>query len=630
MTALAGARNASETDPVLAAIKRYWGFDGLRPLQAEAISAGIDQRDSLVVLPTGGGKSLCYQVPPVVAGRMDVVVSPLISLMKDQVDALRLCGYPAAAVHSGLTPGERRSVELAVLRKELRLVFVSPERLLTRPFLALLRQAGVRAFAVDEAHCISQWGHDFRPEYRQLAHLRKLFPEASIHAYTATATPKVRADIVEQLQLRQPNVIVGTFDRPNLVYRVLQRRDTVSQVLDAVQRHAGEAVIVYCISRRDTEDLAVALRAAGIRAAAYHAGLDAVQRRRTQEDFAAERLDVVVATVAFGMGIDRSNVRCVVHAAMPKSIEHYQQESGRAGRDGLEAECLLLFSPADIKRWESVISSSVSEAGAEETVVAAQMGSLREMASFCSAETCRHAALSRYFGQEYAASDCGACDVCLQESGPRRDATEDARAVLAAVEALKERFGVNHVVDFLVGASTEAIRRFRHNETAGYGVMKMRSREAVRRFVFQLVEEGVLERTPGDRPVLNLTKAAREVLGGRRSVSVADEAAAGESAPPAAEEALFQALRVVRRRLADERGVPAYLVLGDATLREIATVRPDTLDSLARVRGIGQQKLSEFGDLLIAAVREHRFERAAEGLAAPARPPSPVKKTALP
>jgi ATP-dependent DNA helicase RecQ len=400
---------------IFAALKKFWGYDRLRPLQMEAIESGIANRDSLVVLPTGGGKSLCYQVPPIVANRTDVVVSPLISLMKDQVDALRACGYPAAALHSGLGEDERRRVGMEIAGRKHRLVFASPERLLTPWFMSLLQRADVHAFSIDEAHCISQWGHDFRPEYRRLAELRERFPDISLHAFTATATPRVRQDIVEQLGLQRPEVLVGVFDRPNLTYRVVSRVDVDNQVLEAVRRHAGEAVIVYCISRKDTEFMGNMLRAMGVRAAAYHAGLDSATRIKVQEAFAAERLDVVVATVAFGMGIDRSNVRCVIHAAMPKSIEHYQQETGRAGRDGLEAECVLFHSTGDFRRWESILLRSATETQQPVNVTRAQIDLLNEVQRFATSNQCRHRALSRYFGQEYEPKGCGACDVCLGE-----------------------------------------------------------------------------------------------------------------------------------------------------------------------------------------------------------------------
>ena len=326
--------------------------------------AGLDGRDSLVVMPTGGGKSLCYQVPAELAQRTDIVVSPLISLMKDQVDGLRECGYPAAALYSGMPLHAVQETEEQVAAGRYRLVFVAPERLLTPRFLQLIAPLKVRAFAIDEAHCISHWGHDFRPEYRQLAELKTRFPQASIHAYTATATERVRADIIEQLRLSKPVVLVGTFDRPNLVYRIIPRIDARAQVLEVLRRHPGQAAIVYCLSRNDTESMAEALKATGLRAACYHAGMEADARRQTQDAFSSETLDVVVATVAFGMGIDRSDVRCVIHAAMPKSIEHYQQETGRAGRDGLEAECVLLYSAADVLRWESLIEKSAAESNA--------------------------------------------------------------------------------------------------------------------------------------------------------------------------------------------------------------------------------------------------------------------------
>jgi ATP-dependent DNA helicase RecQ len=343
------------TAEVLATVSRYWGYSELRPLQEESIRAGLERRDSLVVMPTGGGKSLCYQVPPELAQRTDIVVSPLISLMKDQVDGLRECGYAAAALYSGMPLHAVQETEEQVAAGRYRLVFVAPERLLTARFLQLIAPLQVRAFAIDEAHCISQWGHDFRPEYRQLTELKTRFPQASIHAYTATATLRVRADIIEQLRLKKPLELVGTFDRPNLVYRIIPRIDARAQVLEALRRHPRQAAIVYCLSRNDTETMATALKADGLRAACYHAGMEADARRQTQEAFSSEALDVVAATVAFGMGIDRSDVRCVIHAAMPKSIEHYQQETGRAGRDGLEAECVLLYSSADVLRWESLI-----------------------------------------------------------------------------------------------------------------------------------------------------------------------------------------------------------------------------------------------------------------------------------
>ena len=506
------------TGDILQTIRRYWGFSGLRPLQAEAIQAGVEQRDSLVVLPTGGGKSLCYQVPPLVAGRTDVVVSPLISLMKDQVDALAACGYPAAALHSGLTAAERRQANARLRAGACRLVFVAPERLLSPWFLDLVGALRVRAFAIDEAHCISHWGHDFRPEYRQLAVLKERFPGASVHAYTATATERVRADIIGQLGLDDPAVLVGCFDRPNLVYRVLPRLGLQAQVDEVLARHTGQAVIIYCITRAATERLAAYLSGRGHRAAHYHAGMEAEERRRTQDDFANERVDVIVATVAFGMGIDRSDVRCVIHAAMPKSIEHYQQETGRAGRDDLEAECVLFYSAADVLRWKSLVERSAAEAEAPEAVSGAARALIEQMRRFAAPGRCRHRSLSEHFGQSYARDNCRACDVCLEECEALEDGTVEAQKIFSCVARTGQRFGAGHIVDVLRGAGSERIRALRHDRLSTYGIMRETAKTVLTSQVFQLIDQGLLERTGGSYPVLELNDTSWSVMRGERRV----------------------------------------------------------------------------------------------------------------
>ncbi|MGH7787443.1 MAG: DNA helicase RecQ [Candidatus Binatia bacterium] len=600
------------TDDVLATVRRYWGYDTLRPLQEEAIGAALGRRDALVVLPTGGGKSLCYQVPPAVAGRTDVVVSPLIALMKDQVDGLRANGYPAAALHSGMELDELRQVERGMAAGDYRLIFVAPERLVTPRFLDWLARAGVRDFAVDEAHCISHWGHDFRPEYRQIAELKARIPGASLRAFTATATERVRADIAAQLQLVDPLVLVGTFDRPNLTYRVVSRVDTQRQVLEVLQRHAGDAAIVYCLSRKDTESLAGSLVERGVKAAFYHAGMESGPRRRTQEAFAEERLDVVVATVAFGMGIDRSDVRCVIHAGLPKSIEHYQQETGRAGRDGLEAECVLLYSPADVIRLERLFERSAAESPSGEGVSEATRALLREMQRFASALACRHKTLSEYFGQPYPRHDCGACDVCLQEVQGVEDATVTAQKILSCVARAGEGFGVMHIVDILVGGDTERVRQRHHDRLSTYGLLKEVPRKSVTALVHQLLDQQLLERTPGDRPVLKLNQAAWAVLRGQRAVQLVLPKAApvsrtrfeGESWE-GVDKGLFEHLRGVRRMLADARGVPPYIIFGDATLRDLARFRPSTPSTFATVRGVGQRKLEDLGPRFLAEIAQY-------------------------
>ena len=613
------------TDNTQQAIRHYWGFDTLRPLQAEAIRAGLEHRDSLVVMPTGGGKSLCYQVPPLLTRRTDIVVSPLISLMKDQVDGLQACGYPAEALHSGVDAADQRRIEASVVAGVYRLVFVAPERLLAPSFMALLEQLDIQAFAIDEAHCISQWGHDFRPEYRKLATLKQRFPGASVHAYTATATGQVRDDIVAQLGLSDPNVLIGVFDRPNLVYRVLPRTDGAAQVLAVLDRHRSEAAIVYCITRKESEATAARLASHGIKAAAYHAGLDADQRRRTQEAFAQERIDVVAATVAFGMGIDRSNVRCVIHAAMPKSIEHYQQETGRAGRDGLEAECVALYSAADVLKWQWLFEHRAehTDPDAEEPVmethagfVAAQVELLRKMQRYCRALRCRHRALSEYFGQEYRQPNCGACDVCLGEVEGLIDATEETQKILSCVARVGQRFGIGHVVDVLAGADTERVRGLGHDQLSTAGILRDVPRKHLTTMVYELIDQGLLDRTTGDRPIITLNDASWEVLRGgrqvqlpRRDVKRARKTTFDRESWEGVDRELFERLRLVRRELAGLRQVPAYVIFSDATLRDLARQRPTTIDALCDIYGIGKQKQTELGPRVIEEITRYASSR---------------------
>lgn len=582
-------------------IRRIWGFEALRPLQAEAIEAGVAQRDSLLVMPTGGGKSLCYQVPPLVAARrgetrIDVCVSPLIALMKDQVDGLREAGYPAAALHSGMTPGEKDAARAAVRNGDVRLLFVSPERLLAPGFDGWLGSVGVRAVAIDEAHCISQWGHDFRPEYRQLSRIREVLPGISLHACTATATPRVREDIAQQLQLRDPLVLVGSFDRPNLIYRIEPRIAGRNQLLEVLSRHRSEAVIVYCISRKETESLAEFLKEQRFSAACYHAGMPSEQRHRVQEAFANEQLDVVVATVAFGMGIDRSNVRCVVHMGMPKSLEHYQQETGRAGRDDLESECVLFYSYADVVKWRTIGEGESTE-------------QLDAMARFCGAAVCRHRWIVEHFGQEFDKPSCGACDVCLGEVRTAPDSTTVARKLLSAVVRTGQRYGAGYLADVVRGADTEEVRRRGHSALPTYGALREHDRSTLTNYVFQLVELGLLERTDGEQPVMVLTAEGREALKGDTPVPLRlppkgrsrkhASRASGVEGLHQVDPALFDALRMLRKQIAAERKIPPYLVFSDATLREIATVKPTTLQAFRSIKGVGDKKLAEFGAAFI-------------------------------
>ena len=571
-----------------------------------------------MVLPTGGGKSLCYQAPAAHRRRLAVVVSPLIALMKDQVDGLRQAGVPAAALNSSQTPAERAAVMRAVAGGGVQLLYLAPERLVMDGFLERLQRAAPAFFAVDEAHCISQWGHDFRPEYRQLRALRPAFPAIAVHAYTATATPQVRTDIVGELRLRDPRILVGSFDRPNLIYRVRPRTDRLGQVIAAVQRHRDQAGIVYCIRRSEVEELAAALVRRGLRAVRYHAGLTDEERRANQDAFVNERVDIVVATVAFGMGIDRSNVRYVIHTGMPKSLEHYQQEAGRAGRDGLEAECLLLASGADYGLWKSVMAPD----GAEPPPGA--LRKLGEMYAFCQQAACRHRALVTYFGQAYERQGCGACDVCLGETVQGTDTAGTAARILEAVGELRGRFGATHVADVLTGAGTGRIGQLRHERLAAYGTLRGETKARVRGWIDQLLAHGLLARTGDEYPTVTLTEQGRAVLRGEGAApaltsagavraTAADAAAmagpemAGVRAggdPGPHDAVLFEALRGLRRAIAEERGVPPYLVFSDASLRDMARLRPRTREMLLEVKGVGAWKCETFGDRFLALIRQ--------------------------
>ncbi|MBI2162280.1 MAG: RecQ family ATP-dependent DNA helicase [Candidatus Rokubacteria bacterium] len=600
------------TAALRATLQRVWGYPAFLPLQEDAARAVLEGRDSLVVLPTGGGKSLCYQAPAAHLGRLAVVVSPLIALMKDQVDALRQNGVRAAYLNSSQGPGERAAVERDLDAGRVTLLYVAPERLMMPGFFERLRRATPAFFAVDEAHCISQWGHDFRPEYRQLRVLKATFPGTAVHAYTATATPQVRDDIVAELGLENPVVLVGAVDRPNLVYRVVPRADRMRQVLAAIERHRDQAGIVYCIRRAEVDELSAALARRGLRALPYHAGLQDAPRRANQEAFVNERADIVVATVAFGMGIDRSNVRYVIHTGMPKSLEHYQQEAGRAGRDGLEADCLLLWSGADYALWKSVLE-------AESTPAPGTLRKLGEMFGFCQDAVCRHRALATYFGQPYPTPGCSrACDVCLGEVASVDDAQGIATKILRAVAELRGRFGAGHLVEVLAGAGGERIVGLHHDRLDAYGSLREARRPELRAWIDQLIGRGFLARTSGEYPTVVLTKHGAAVLRGElaagplsriakparaaRTPAVAPGGAAG--GPDDRE--LFEALRRLRRELAEARGVPPYVVFGDATLREMVRLRPSTREEFLGVKGVGEWKCEEFGARFLAAIAAAR------------------------
>jgi ATP-dependent DNA helicase RecQ len=595
------------------AVAKYWGYDTLRPLQREAMDAVIGGRDSIVVLPTGGGKSLCFQAPALVRPGLALVVSPLISLMKDQVDTLVGNGVPAALYNSSLASDEKSAVIAGLKQGRFRLLYVSPERLVgegSEGFLSLMASCGVSFVAVDEAHCISQWGHDFRPEYRQLGRLRQLLPGVSIHAFTATATARVRKDIATQLALQEPVELVGSFDRPNLVYRVLPRAGLKKQLEDVLRRHKGEAGIIYCTSRKEVDALAEWLTGIGIPSLPYHAGLSDVERSRNQDAFLSERADVIVATVAFGMGIDRSDVRFVVHAGAPRSLEHYQQESGRAGRDGLEAECLLMYSGADFMRWRLML-----ERNGELTDASRHL--LQQMERYASGVGCRHRHLSRYFGDSYPSDDCGACDVCLDELERPADPVVIARKILSCVVRTGQRFGATHVASVLRGHASEQVVARGHESLSTFGLLPDASVAELRGYIEQLSGLGLLQQTDDAYPVLGLTAKGVELLKDGDSMpglALARQKPPRKDAPrprsrveaeswEGVDRSTFDELRALRLQIARERGVPPYVIFHDATLRDMARIRPTTIDQLLTVRGVGARKAEDLGEAFLGVFR---------------------------
>ncbi len=579
-------------------LRTVFGYTSFRPLQREVIERVVGGGDAFVLMPTGGGKSLCYQVPALVRPGTAVVVSPLISLMKDQVDALRANGVAAERYNSSLEAAEARRVLARLHAGELDLLYVAPERLMTEAFLERLRPLEIALFAIDEAHCVSQWGHDFRPEYIALGKLRALFPGVPFLALTATADEATRADVREKLGLLDAPVFAAGFDRPNIRYTVVAKSKPAEQLVAFLRRRRGDSGIVYCLTRKRTAEVAARLVSEGVQAAAYHAELPAAERTRVQDAFLRDELQVVVATVAFGMGIDKPDVRFVVHHDMPKSIEGYYQESGRAGRDGMPAEALLLFGLQDV-----VTARRLVEGGGDPDQVRVELHKLNAMVAFAESLGCRRRALLGYFG-EALERDCGNCDVCL-DPPERYDGTEHAQKVLSCVYRVGQRFGARHVVDVLRGADVARIRDLGHERLTTYGIGKDLSSDAWMSVIRQLVHLGYLHQDIANYSVLKLTPAAKPVLRGERRVELAvprEGRRPGGARRPrqtadglAVDEALFERLRALRKQLADAQGAPAYVVFSDATLAAMAALRPKTREELRRVSGVGEVKLARYG-----------------------------------
>jgi ATP-dependent DNA helicase RecQ len=593
---------------LIATLKKHFGYDQFRPLQLEIIQDALAGRDVFVLMPTGGGKSLCFQLPALLRDGLTIVVSPLISLMKDQVDALQASGIPATYLNSTLDRDKAKARWRGLHRGEYRMLYVAPERLMLETFLERALNWNIAQFAIDEAHCISEWGHDFRPEYRELKGLREHFSDAPVMALTATATERVRADIIKQLKLREPRCYVASFNRPNLTYRVAPKTSPYEQLLAFIRARPNESGIVYCASRKSTESLARNLTEDGISAKPYHAGLTSSERTKHQESFLRDDVRVVTATIAFGMGINKPNVRFVVHYDLPKNLESYYQETGRAGRDGLPSECVLLFSASDVaKQLHFIDGKSEGEA----RIARAQ---LRQMVHYAETRECRRAMLLSYFGEHYQQPSCQGCDNCLT---PRQtfDGTIPAQKFLSCVHRVHAKsgfdFGLNHIVDVLRGADTEAIRQRGHNELSTYGIGHDLKREEWQAIGRELLRLGLLECAPGRFATLTLTKAGRDALRNRTSITLTKQidVVARDQKPRTGaiecDELLFERLRALRRKLADERAVPAYIIFSDVSLRKMARNYPTNVNEFRRVPGVGEQKLKDFAEPFLTEIREY-------------------------
>jgi ATP-dependent DNA helicase RecQ len=591
-----------------ASLKKHFGYDAFRPLQEAIVRDALAGRDVFVLMPTGGGKSLCFQLPALLRDGLTIVVSPLISLMKDQVDALRASGIAATFLNSALDATEARERFRGIHNGNYRLLYVAPERLMLETFIEKLPGWNIAQIAIDEAHCISEWGHDFRPEYRALSKLRKLLPDVPMMALTATATERVRDDIVRQLKLQQPRCYMASFDRPNLTYRVMPKVAAYDQLLELLEGRPNDSGIVYCASRKSADSIAARLNSDGITAKPYHAGLEAGERAKHQEMFLRDDVRVVSATIAFGMGINKSNVRFVVHYDLPKNIESYYQETGRAGRDGLPGDCVLLFNAGDVvKQTRFIDEKSESEAR-----IAREQ--LRQMVHYAETRECRRAVLLRYFGEERPNEPCDGCDNCL--SPPEIfDGTIATQKFLSCVLRVQQKsgfaFGLNHIVEVLTGADTEMIRQRGHDELTTYGIGKEVSRKAWQAIGRELLRLGFLEVAPGKFATVQVTPSGREALRSRRQITLTkhlekpEPRAKSRGGEIQCDEALFAKLRGLRRTLADERNVPAYVIFSDVALREMARQNPITPAQFRRIPGVGEQKLKDFAKPFLAAIAEY-------------------------
>lgn len=583
-------------------LNRYFGYEQFRPLQKEIIETSLSGRDCFVLMPSGGGKSLCYQLPGLRFSGTTLVISPLIALMKDQVDSLKANGVEAEFSGSSLTLEENQEVYDKIARQQTKILYISPEKFGAPGFRNFLKALRISLIAVDEAHCISEWGHDFRPDYRNLKMLKEIFPEVPITALTATATPQVKTDILEQLQIPQAKSFVSSFDRKNLNLRVVEKKNAFAKLLALLDKYQGESVIIYCFSRKETEEVADKLKQKGFNAQKYHAGLDRQDRKTIQDDFIKDKIDIIVATIAFGMGIDKPNIRLIVHYTFPKSIEGYYQEIGRAGRDSLDSECVMFYTYADLRKHKFLINQIT-----DPELQKSARQKLNKVLEYAELASCRRRYLLNYFGEEYSSSNCDGCDICLTEQ-ETIDATIVTQKILSCILKTSSRFGKNYILKVLLGKNIQRIKRNSHDQLSVFGIERDWSQDELAQIITQLIRLGFINKTGQRYPILTVTSRGKTFLRNRETLELAQPPpdikarTKPDKHTPNYNQELMSQLKKVRKKLAKQANVPPFVIFGDHSLQQMASYMPRTQDEFGRISGVGETKLKKYSSDFLSVV----------------------------